>query len=133
MNDEITRLQARVKVLEDALWIAQAHVANNAQGWSVGRGASRDDLAIVDAALAASISADPVNNASCRQPVRVKHVKRGTSYRVLGVGKIQTETPLRDHAEIMIYQGETDGLLWVRSLEEFWDGRFEPLEPTRTP
>lgn len=55
--DQTTRLQARVKVLDDALWVAQAHVANNAQGWSVGRGASRDDLAIVDAALAASIPA----------------------------------------------------------------------------
>ena len=68
MNDEITNLQARVKVLEDALRIAQAHVANNAQGWSVGRGASRDDLAIVDAALAASIPADPVTNADSQHP-----------------------------------------------------------------
>ena len=75
MTDEITRLKARVKVLEDALQIARTHVANNAQGWSVGRAASRADLSDVDAALAvlaASQTADPVTNAGCHQQVKVK-------------------------------------------------------------
>jgi hypothetical protein len=39
------------KALE-ALEIARVHVANNAQGWSVSRAPSRDDLTIVDSAIA---------------------------------------------------------------------------------
>lgn len=50
--------KARAKALEDALRAARVHVANNAQGWSVGRGASRDDLALVDATLAKIKGAD---------------------------------------------------------------------------
>ena len=49
--------KARVKALEEALLVARDHVAINAQGWPVGRRASREDLSIVDAALAASIPA----------------------------------------------------------------------------
>lgn len=42
---------ARAERLEAALRVARVHVANNAEGWSVSRGAARDDLTIVDAAL----------------------------------------------------------------------------------
>lgn len=80
-------------------------------------------------ALAASFPADPVTNAGCFQPVRVKHVKRGSTYRVIGAGKVQTGTPLHDYDEVVIYQDEADGRLWVRPTAEFGDGRFEPLEP----
>lgn len=65
----------------------------------------------------------------CRQPARVRHVKRGSTYRVVGAGKVQTGTPLHDYDEVVIYQGEEDGLMWVRPTAEFGDGRFEPLEP----
>ena len=44
--------EAKVEKLRGALQIARVHVANNAEGWSVSRGAARDDLTIVDAALA---------------------------------------------------------------------------------
>ncbi len=40
-----------VKALVSALILARVHVANNEQGWSVGRGAARSDLEIVNAAL----------------------------------------------------------------------------------
>jgi hypothetical protein len=36
----------------ETLEIARVHVANNAQGWSVSRAPSRDDLTIVDSAIA---------------------------------------------------------------------------------
>lgn len=43
--------EARAERLEEALRVARVHVANNAEGWSVSRAASRDDLTIVDVAL----------------------------------------------------------------------------------
>lgn len=52
--DTAARLAAAEAVIETlmgALEVAHSHVANNAQGWSVGRGASREDQTIVDAAL----------------------------------------------------------------------------------
>lgn len=43
--------RAKVAKLVEALKVARAHVANNADGWSVSRGAARVDLTIVDAAI----------------------------------------------------------------------------------
>lgn len=59
--------------------------------------------------------------------VRVQHIKRGSTYRVLGRGKVQTDAPLTDYAEVVVYQGEADGLVWVRPTSEFDDGRFAEL------
>ena len=75
---------------------------------------------------------------------RVKHNKRGTTYEVIGTGKIQAENwwernPNRGQAtfnkfdqtvdmrEVVIYRSESDGSLWVRPAEEFNDGRFSAL------
>lgn len=43
--------RAKTAKLVEALKVARAHVANNADGWSVSRGAARVDLTIVDAAI----------------------------------------------------------------------------------
>lgn len=56
---------------------------------------------------------------------RVQHVKRGSTYRVLGRGKVQTDVPLTDYAEVVVYQSEADGTIWVRPAAEFEDGRFQ--------
>ena len=56
-----------------------------------------------------------------------KHVKRGTNYKVLGEGQVQTETLLFDTDKVIIYVGE-DGKLWAREPEEFNDGRFEEIK-----
>jgi hypothetical protein len=58
---------------------------------------------------------------------RVKHLKRGSTYKIIGHGKIQTETPLTDNAEVVVYVSEADGSVWVRPISEFMDGRFENL------
>lgn len=58
---------------------------------------------------------------------RVRHVKRGGTYAVLGRGKVQTDTPLADYAEVVAYRSEDDGMLWVRPVSEFEDGRFDAL------
>lgn len=61
---------------------------------------------------------------------RVQHKKRGSTYRVVGRGKVQTDTPLTDYAEVVVYQCEADGAVWVRPVSEFEDGRFAALAPT---
>lgn len=57
----------------------------------------------------------------------VKHVKRGTTYNVLGKARIQTEWPVVDNVELTVYQGQ-DGIMWARPTDEFEDGRFVKVD-----
>lgn len=68
---------------------------------------------------------------------RYLHKKSGHIVRVLGLGKLQTAKPciggLKDMEVMVAYEHE--GNLWIRSLAEFSDGRFEEVsngakEPT---
>lgn len=73
-----------------------------------------------------------------------RHKKRGTQYVLIGVGKMQAENwreligeqhlvegeevgAAVDMREVAIYRSVDDLSLWVRPIEEFNDGRFEPL------
>ena len=55
-----------------------------------------------------------------------RHVKRGTEYREVARGKLQTDTPLTDYAELVAYH-DHDGNWWFRAPSEFDDGRFTTL------
>jgi R67 dihydrofolate reductase len=61
-----------------------------------------------------------------------KHKKRGTKYKLIGHAKLQTENPLPDMSEVVVYQGDL-GDIWVRDKEEFFDGRFELLNEPSPP
>lgn len=65
--------------------------------------------------------------------LRIRHVKRGSTYRVLGRGQLQTDTPLTDYADVVIYQCEDDGRIWIRPVAEFDDGRFVALAAAEEP
>lgn len=60
---------------------------------------------------------------------RVRHVKRGTEYEVLGEAVAQVSAVggrvLGDYDKLTVYCG-SDGRLWCRFTDEFRDGRFVP-------
>lgn len=57
-------------------------------------------------------------------PVRVKHVKRGSTYEIIGMAQIQTDTPLNDYDQVFVYRDPETDEIWVRPSSEFNDGRF---------
>jgi hypothetical protein len=59
---------------------------------------------------------------------RAKHIKRGTTYDVIGEGRIQAEKPLADYDRVVVYRCHDDGRLWIRRYSEFIDGRFEIID-----
>lgn len=74
---------------------------------------------------------------------RVKHIKRGSTYRVLGEAKFQVSTgqcfdhmgqyrAVHDKEPVTVYRSEDDGQLYARFPDEMGDGRFEEL-PDDTP
>lgn len=61
-------------------------------------------------------------------PKRWRHIKRGTTYRVLfEAAKASSIIAALDDMTMVVYQGEADGMVWVRPALEFFDGRFEAL------
>lgn len=58
-----------------------------------------------------------------RTPIRVRHVKRGSTYEVVAQAWLQTSKPLRDMEPMIVYRAD-DGTYWVRPESEFSDGRF---------
>lgn len=56
----------------------------------------------------------------------VKHLKRGTEYKVLGYAELQSGFPVEEGQRLVVYCGD-DGKMWVRPAQEFHDGRFVTL------
>lgn len=55
---------------------------------------------------------------------RYRHVKRGTSYTLLGRAELQSSTALSEGAVLAIYADRDCERLWARPVGEFFDGRF---------
>lgn len=61
-----------------------------------------------------------------------RHRKRGTEYREIARGQLQTAEDIGDGSAVVIYVG-TDGRHWVRPVAEFDDGRFERVTAAPEP
>lgn len=116
----------RKQAFEEAAKVAEATWPNGGP-MDIGHG-SRIATAI------RAISAEPAPGEQ-RQTTH-RHVKRGTEYQLIGIGKVQAEdwytsknenTRTIDMREVVIYRSVDDGSLWVRPREEFDDGRFITL------
>lgn len=65
---------------------------------------------------------------------RYRHRIRGSTYRVLfEAAKAQSSIVELEDMTMVVYQGEADGLVWVRPALEFFDGRFEKLPEREAP
>lgn len=59
---------------------------------------------------------------------RWRHKIRGTTYRIIyEAAKAQSSIVALEDMTMVVYQGEADGLVWVRPAVEFFDGRFEKV------
>lgn len=59
---------------------------------------------------------------------RYRHKKRGTTYDVLGVARVQASTSrLHEGDQVVVYRSTENGLMFVRRTREFNDGRFEKV------
>jgi hypothetical protein len=85
----------------------------------------KQEARITTRALTPVREAEAISTAS--EGARYRHVKRGTVYEVLGKGRLQcAANAALDDSEVVIYRGN-DGKLWARGVDEFYDGRFEPI------
>ncbi len=92
------------------------------------------DLATIDAVLAGETARAELSVGGA--PTH-RHKKRGITYVLIGIGKMQAEKWGKyfegvgyssvDMREVAIYRSTDDGSLWVRPREEFEDGRFEAI------
>jgi hypothetical protein len=58
---------------------------------------------------------------------RVQHIKRGTTYTIIARGLLQTDHPLSDYAEVVVYRCDETGDTWIRPQSEFTPDRFRAL------
>lgn len=84
-----------------------------------------EHLTDAEAAARAYTLADAMLAARAFQATH-RHVKRGTEYREAARGKLQTDVPLTDYAELVAYH-DAEGNWWFRAPAEFDDGRFEAV------
>lgn len=90
--------------------------------------------------MSSSIISASKKNASYQHRT-FRHKKSGREYQIVGVGCMQAKDwgtltgPYDvfvgvDMEEVVIYKDVKDNHLWVRPYKEFFDGRFEPIDPS---
>lgn len=114
----------------------------NAMGWEIAITGSHD---VMHAALTAALEGREEPDATAAYMAgfergkeaagteRYRHLKRGTTYRLVGQARVQTDAPLADMDEVTVYRCEQTGDLWARRRSEFEDGRFERVGGVNDP
>lgn len=73
---------------------------------------------------------DAIESAALAEAPAYRHRKRGTLYKVIGRGELQSSRPVAEGDLLVAYVGE-DGRLWLRPEAEFEDGRFDAIGKAR--
>ena len=58
---------------------------------------------------------------------RVQHIKRGTTYTIIARGVLQTDHPLYNYADLVVYRCDETDDTWIRPQSEFTPDRFRAL------
>ncbi|BCH33180.1 hypothetical protein MesoLjLc_51100 [Mesorhizobium sp. L-8-10] len=72
-----------------------------------------------------------LNRARLAEAGYAKHETRGSHYRMIAYGKLQSAAPISEGCELVAYQGE-GGSFSFRPVTEFSDGRFSPAIDRQT-
>lgn len=83
---------------------------------------------IADSSISIQAIVDLING---KTPGRIRHLKRGTTYEIIGLARMQCSTHGMMHLDdvpMVIYRGE-DGKIWARHPSEFTADRFENVAP----
>ena len=115
-NEKAARLRAEGRLIDSALREGRLREAlMTARSLLAQCGCDYRRLApAIDAALAAASTA----------PVW-RHKTRGTTYTIIADGEFQSAVETFDGVAVTIYRSTTDGRVWARASDEFYDGRFE--------
>lgn len=104
-----------------------------AMGWEIAITGSHD---VMRAALTAALEGRPLSTSHVDDSgaaARYRHLKRGSTYQLVGQARVQTDAPLSDMDEVTVYRCEQTGDLWARRRSEFEDGRFERVGGVNDP
>lgn len=111
-------MRAGAVELAKTFWPAPAFVETPAQSYEQCRANAGRNIS--EAILAITPSPDWV---AVKREGTYTHRKGGV-YDSLGIALVQTDVPLTDMDEVVVYRGHKDGTLWARRAVEFEDGRF---------
>lgn len=62
-----------------------------------------------------------------------RHVKTDGLYVIIALARMQDADPALDYRTVVVYRGVNQANVWVRSLLEFTDGRFEYVRSRQEP